>query len=115
MPKFISDADMALLESEQPKKKFISDKEMSQMTSSSIPLDKFEEQVPDVSMFESGVRGVAQGATLGFADELAGALEATKETLLSPEAKSWLDEYKRSRDESRAAYKAAEEANPTKI
>lgn len=63
---------------------------------------------PDVSMLESGVRGAAQGATLGFADELTGALESAAGSLgLVPDKT-----YEQARDEARAAYQAAEQANP---
>lgn len=57
---------------------------------------------PEIGYAESGLRGLAQGASFGFADELTGALEAA----LSDKT------YEQARDESRAAYKAAEEANP---
>jgi len=54
------------------------------------------------SEFESGLRGFAEGAAMGFQDELTGALESafTDKT------------YEQARDESRAAYRAAREANP---
>ena len=62
---------------------------------------------------ESGLRGAAQGASFNFADELTGALEAGKEALVGSDQLSDLPEnYKKYRDESRAAYKAAEAANP---
>jgi len=70
---------------------------------------------------QSLLRGAAQDVTFGTADEMAGALEspigAGKQILnllgagISPEDPS-IREYKASRDESREAYKAAEEANP---
>lgn len=56
----------------------------------------------DPSKIESGVRGLAQGASLGFADEITGGLES----LFSDKS------YERARDESRAKYKAAKEVNP---
>lgn len=51
---------------------------------------------------ESGARGLAQGATFGWADEIAGAVEGalTDKT------------YEQARDESRANFKKAKEANP---
>lgn len=64
---------------------------------------------------ESLARGAAQGATLGFADELTGAGEAA---LVDPfkgkigSLDDLLAAYRQHRDESRAAYKAAQEANP---
>lgn len=64
------------------------------------------------SKLESLLRGGAQGALLGFADEATGMGEAA----LNPSTYSGVDEalanYTKSRDESRANYKAAEEANP---
>lgn len=57
---------------------------------------------PEVSTGAALGRGLAQGVTFGFADELAGAVESvfTDKT------------YKQARDESRAAFKAAQEAHP---
>lgn len=56
----------------------------------------------DIGKFESGLRGLAQGASLGFADEITGALESalTDKT------------YEQARNESRESYKEAQEANP---
>ncbi len=51
---------------------------------------------------ESFGRGAAQGATLGFSDEITGAIESLATG----------KPYAQARDESRAAYKAAEKANP---
>lgn len=59
-------------------------------------------EVPSVSKMESGIRGGAQGLSFGFADEITGALES----LLSDKT------YQQARDESRAAYEAASQANP---
>lgn len=57
---------------------------------------------PDISKLESFLRGGGQGLSLGFSDELTGALESlfTDKT------------YDQSRDEARAANKRAQEANP---
>jgi len=67
----------------------------------------------DVSMLESAVRGAAQGASFGFADELTGAAEALKEAYETDDlGKLNWETYEKGRDESRAAYTAAEEANP---
>lgn len=54
-------------------------------------------------MLESGLRGAAQGATLGFADEIAGGVESlfTDKT------------YDQARDESRSNFKRAKDANPS--
>jgi len=71
----------------------------------------------DVSQLESGMHGIAQGATFGFADEIAGFLGAAKEQL----SDWWNDEesgenfsqtYERRRDAARKMYGEAEEANP---
>lgn len=67
---------------------------------------------PDApSELESGARGLAQGATLGFADEIAGGAEALLDKLKG--AHEALGElYVKHRDESRKNFKKAEEANP---
>lgn len=57
---------------------------------------------PDVSQVESGVRGLSQGISMGFSDEITGALES----LLSDKS------YEQARDESRKAYDDAQAANP---
>lgn len=64
---------------------------------------------PDVSKFESGIRGLVQGASFNLADEGAGVLGAIK-SLTTDE--SLADAYRRERDESRENYKNAEAANP---
>ena len=66
-----------------------------------------------ISKLESGARGLAQGATLGFADEIAGAGEAAGDVLKSPgDYSKLIDLYKKHRDESRANFSAAQAANP---
>lgn len=85
---------------------------------SSIP--RFEDTHPieatsEISQLESGLRGAAQGASFSTADELTGAgqtaLEAAKGNVpLTMD--DIVEMYKKKRDESRTAYKAAEEANP---
>lgn len=57
---------------------------------------------PIVTSAESALRGVAQGVTVGFADEIAGALEST----LSDKP------YEQARNESRQAFAQAQQANP---
>jgi len=59
---------------------------------------------------ESFVRGAAQGATLDYADEITGGIEGLVNSFKKDTKFS--DEYAKSRDESRANFKAAEEANP---
>jgi len=69
------------------------------------------------SQGESALRGAAQGASLGFSDELAGlgggVADMTK-ALFSGELDeaSFVDFYRKHRDEARAANVAAQEANP---
>lgn len=58
---------------------------------------------PDISMLESALRGGAQGLTFGFADEIAGGIESA----IDPNKT-----YEQARNESRANFRAAEEANP---
>lgn len=64
--------------------------------------DAYLAETRDVGKLESLARGAAQGATMGFADEIAGGAEAlfTDKT------------YKQARDESRANFKRAKDANP---
>lgn len=64
--------------------------------------DSIQSAPEDISQIESGARGLAQGASFGYADELTGALEA----LLSEKT------YEQARDESRRAYDQSQEANP---
>lgn len=67
----------------------------------------------DVSELESGLRGAAQGVSLGFSDELTGGLEALKDVALTDKQLSDLEDlYIQHRDESRKANKLAQEANP---
>ena len=61
-----------------------------------------------ISKLESLLRGGAQGASFGFADELAGAGESTLGSLgLVPDKT-----YEQARNESRANFDAAQQANP---
>lgn len=79
-----------------------------------VPLDSHIDDWEEVkidegpSKLESGLRGLAQGASLGFADELTGALESGAGSLgLVPDKT-----YEQARDESRANYLKAQQANP---
>lgn len=102
--RFISDDQMAQLDSQEPtrEKKFISDTEME-------ALDQSQESGPTKT--ESLVRGAAQGATLGFADEISGGVESLWEKAKgNPTEFGKL--YKKHRDESRANFKQAQEENP---
>lgn len=65
------------------------------------------------SLLESGARGLAQGASFGFADEITGGLEALYDVATTDKELSDLgDLYEQRRDESRANYKKSEEDNP---
>ena len=76
--------------------------------------DSYSVEQPEApGVGESLLRGAAQGATLGFADELTGAGEAGLDKLTGKNPdKSLLDLYKQHRDESRANYDAAAKTNP---
>lgn len=59
-------------------------------------------------------RGAAQGATFGFADELAGAAGAAGDVLTGQTTmEKILDAYRQNLEESRQAFKQAEERSPT--
>lgn len=89
--------------------------QMKQLEDQGLALDRppetSESEIP--SKLESGVRGAAQGLSLGFADELAGILGAGGEAIQNPSKLGDLAElYRKNRDESRELYKKAQEANP---
>lgn len=66
-----------------------------------------------ISRIESGLRGAAQGASMGFADEITGGLEASKDFLTGDaELADLASQYEKRRDESRQNYKMSEQANP---
>jgi hypothetical protein len=75
-----------------------------------------EQPKQDIGYLESLLRGGAQGATFGFADEIAGASDAIPTALNVLTGSGKFDDvvksYKAGRDISRDAFKAAEEANP---
>lgn len=66
------------------------------------------------SVLESTLRGAAQGASLGFADELTGGAETAGEVFTDPtlRLKDLLTRYKKNRDLSRENYRKAEADNP---
>lgn len=75
-------------------------------------VDPSVERAP-VSQAESALRGIANGATAGFADEITGGGEALLDKLSGKnDAKSLMDLYRQHRDESRANYEQAKEDNP---
>lgn len=65
-------------------------------------------QMPQPTQLESGIRGLAQGASLGFADEITGGLESAAGSLGFVPDKT----YEEARDESRANYLKSQQANP---
>lgn len=68
---------------------------------------------PEPSIGESIVRGAAQGATFGGVDEATGAINALSDVAGDKYTLAdLLDRYRAHRDESRANYAAAEQANP---
>ncbi len=72
-----------------------------------------EEVEPLVSKLESGIRGAAQGLSMGFADELAGAARSAYEVATTDKNLSEIKNlYGKYRDLERAKYKEAEQANP---
>ena len=77
------------------------------------PSQPFEEPPsgPDISKGESGLRGAAQGATLGFADEISGGVEALWEKAKG-DPRAFGELYKNARDESRKNFSDANKANP---
>lgn len=95
-------------------------------TPKKVDLSAFDKHAPqtspeDISKTESALRGAAEYGSLGFADELTGAVQhpvGALEAIINQLSSGQFDdsdalgEYRKERDESRAAYKAAEEANP---
>lgn len=92
--------------------------EESETVESSFDPDSYlADSEPEVSeepsKLESFLRGGLQGATFGTSDEITGAGEAVAKTIFGDDKLTdILDNYRKYRDESREAYKAAEEANP---
>jgi hypothetical protein len=70
-----------------------------------------DEPAQEPGELEAFGRGTAQGLTFGFADEITGAAEAAYGGLTGDE-RDFLERYRQATDESRAAYKAAEESSP---
>lgn len=69
-------------------------------------------QLAQPGVLESLGRGAEQGATMGFGDELNGALSAIAQKAGEHSDENLTDLYTKNRDESRAAMKAAESAHP---
>lgn len=70
-----------------------------------------EPETAEITQKESFARGAAQGASLGFADELTGGAEALWEKA-NGDPRAFGEMYKQFRDESRANFEAAQKANP---
>lgn len=66
-------------------------------------------QKPQMGTVEAGLRGVAQGLTFGFADEIGG---AAKGALSAVQGGGFSDAYEKGRDEIRAANKRAADEAP---
>lgn len=100
---FISDDEMKKLESGGTRHSdFISDADMGNLESTIKSSKK-----------ESALRGAAQGASLGFADEIAGGASALYDVATTDKELSDLKPlYKLHRDESRSSFKKAKEDNP---
>lgn len=82
----------------------ISDSEMA-------GLEQAEAEGP-ISKTESALRGAAQGATFGFADELQGGALGALEAFKSGGATSFREAYEQQRDAARAKFTAAAQENP---
>ena len=65
----------------------------------------------DISKWESAARGKLQGVSWGFSDEAIGALEGIGRSMFDKDL-TFKEAYKKARDESREANRAASEANP---
>lgn len=70
-----------------------------------------KEPESNITKTSSALRGAAQGATLGFADEMAGGAEALWEKAKG-DPRAFGELYKQYRDESRKNFEAARAANP---
>jgi len=112
----LSDATLKALHNGEPiDYSALSDEELKALhsgpsTPKAEPVKETEPEIEPISKTESGLRGAAQGATFGFADELTGGGESFMD-LLGGDT-SMVDNYKKHRDESRSNYKQAEEENP---
>lgn len=72
---------------------------------------RVEDDVPEYDEMDSALRGAAQGASLGFSDEIAGGLEALYEKAKGSD-RELKDLYQQSRDESRRLNQYAAAQNP---
>ena len=86
------------------KRKVISDSEMAAMEMADSG---------EIGKTESALRGAAQGATFGFADEIQGGALGALEAFKSGGATSFREAYEAQRDAARQKFQAAQMANPT--
>lgn len=71
----------------------------------------YETVAPEISELESGGRGLLQGLTFGFADELSGVGEALW-NMSKGDPATFKELYKKYRDESRTNFSDSQKANP---
>lgn len=76
----------------------------------SVPASLEKPRTP--TQIEAAARGVGQGVTFGFADELAGAGRSIKNWFRTDRDPEIIESYREGRDEYRAADKAAQDAHP---
>lgn len=107
MPKFISDDEMAAIDSSRSKK-FISDDEMASIDHevSSPHSQGLLDKVKNTAL------GLGQGSTMGFGDEAAGVVGAAIDSILSDESKPFVDRYREARDYARGLNSKAQSENP---
>lgn len=88
--------------------------DMSNLSEDEILGNIKQDNKSDISQIESGLRGAAEGATLGFADELYGAGGAGKEALTGnvSNIQDLVNQYTQYRDSARKAQEEARLANP---
>lgn len=88
--------------------------EYADASADKAPWEEYAGAAPKPGMLESAARGAAQGASLGFADEAAGALSNLANRLVNPQGDLFdAENYKNVRDSYRAGDKAAKAENPT--
>lgn len=95
----------------------LSDSELLKLKQERLKEKELEEKMPEdpaeYTMVESGLMGAAQGATLGFADELGGAVKTAAQVVTGDATFSQVNElYKKNRDVLRSEFDKAEQANP---
>ena len=95
----------------KPSEDSISDSDLDKLLSGQPSAEGQSANDPSISKSESAARGVAQGATLGFADEISGGAEALWKSA-NGDPKKFGELYKAARDESRANFEQAREKNP---